>query len=138
MNMAKYKPIGPENLIDNIKFDAHGLIPAIIQDKGSGKVITLCYLNLEAIKKSLAEGKVYLFRRSQNRLMLKGETSGHIQIIREIFIDCEGKSLLIKVKQKTAGCHAGYFSCYFRKLAKSGKISISQKRVFEPDKVYKK
>src|SRR3989338_2727419 len=86
-------------------FNEQGLIPTVIQDAKSRQVLTLCYLNREALKKSLGTGEVYLFRRSQNRLMKKGETSGHIQLIRQIFVDCEGKSLLFVVEQRVAACH---------------------------------
>ncbi len=116
--------------IQQLKFNAEGLIPAVIQDQRSGEVLTLCYMNKEALQKTLEEGKVYLFRRSKNRLMLKGETSGHIQIVKEIFVDCEGNSLLLKVEQKVAGCHAGYFSCYYRRLNKDGTLVTIGKKIF--------
>lgn len=120
-----------------LRFNEQGLIPAIIQDAKSKQAITLCYVNRAALTKSLAEGKVYVFRRSQNRLMLKGETSGHVQLIKEVRVDCEGKSLLVLVRQRVAGCHAGYFSCYFRKLSRSGRVSPVGRKVFNPDKVYR-
>ena len=126
-----------EALLRVAQFNDQGLIPTIIQDATSRRVLTLCYLNRDALEKSLREGKVYLFRRSQNRLMLKGETSGHIQLIREVTVDCEGKSLLFLVKQHVAGCHQGYFSCYFRELKKDGRLGIRGHRVFDPAKVYK-
>ena len=92
--------------------------------------------NEAALKKSLATGTVYLFRRSQNRLMQKGETSGHIQHIREIAVDCEGKSLVLLVDQRVAACHAGYFSCYFRRLNRTGRLREVGHRIFDPKKVY--
>jgi phosphoribosyl-AMP cyclohydrolase len=119
-----------------IHFNEQGLIPAVIQDERSGRVLTLCYLNKEALKKSLEEWTVYVFRRSQNRVMLKGETSGHIQIIRRIEVDCEGKSLLFHVKQERAACHAGYFSCYHRRLASGETLEPSESPVFDPKQVY--
>ena len=122
--------------IQQLKFNAEGLIPAVIQDQKSGKVLTLCYMNKEALQKTLEEGKVYLFRRSKNRLMLKGETSGHIQIVKEIFVDCEGNSLLLKVEQKVAACHEGYFTCYYRRLNKDGTLVTVGKKIFNPEKVY--
>lgn len=125
-------------MIEKLKFDKRGLIPAVIQDDASGKVLTLCYMNQEALDKTMSEGKVYVFRRSKNALMLKGETSGHTQAVKSIFIDCEGNSLLVKVEQKVAACHAGYFTCYYKELKKDGSIKISEKKVFNPDKVYKK
>lgn len=127
----------PNALLDLLQFDAQGLIPAVIQAEGSRRVVTLCYLNREALQKTLREGKVYVFRRSQNRLMLKGETSGHIQLLRRVEVDCEGKSLILHVRQYVAGCHAGYFSCYYRELMPGGRLAIGEKRLFDPEQVYK-
>jgi len=124
-------------MIDKLKFDEKGLIPAIIQDSKTNKVLTLCYMNKEALKKTLEKGRVYVFRRSKNRLMLKGETSGCTQAVKEVFVDCENNSLLFKVDQKRAACHMGYFSCYFRRVAKDGNYEITEKRVFDPKDVYK-
>lgn len=123
-------------MLDKIKFDEKGLIPAIIQDAKSKKVLTLCYMNGEALNKTLDEGKIYVFRRSKGKLMLKGETSGHIQAVKEVYIDCEGNSLLFLVEQKVAACHAGYFTCYYRRLNKKGELEIAEKMVFNPVKVY--
>ena len=120
-----------------LQFNEQGLIPAVIQDVRSKRVLTLCYLTREALKKSLTEGKVYVFRRSQQRLMLKGETSGHIQIIRRVEVDCEGKSLLFQVQQTVAGCHTGYFSCYYRRLSKTGRLAVGERRIFDPRAVYR-
>jgi phosphoribosyl-AMP cyclohydrolase len=121
-----------------IRFNDQNLMPAVIQDAKSKQVLTLCYLNREALEKSWKEGKVYVFRRSLNRLMLKGETSGHIQLIKEVRVDCEGKSLVILVNQKVAACHAGYFTCYFRKVGKDGTLTTIGKQVFDPATVYRK
>ena len=125
-----------KQFIQQLKFDEKGLIPAIIQDYNTGKVLTLCYMNQEALQKTLEEGRVYLFRRSKNRLMLKGETSGHIQIVKELFVDCEENSLLFKVKQKVGACHAGYFTCYYRRVDKDGSFEVSEKKIVDPEKVY--
>ena len=124
-------------LFDTVQFNGQGLIPAVIQDAASKRVLTLCYLNREALERSLREGKVYVFRRSQNRLMLKGETSGHIQTIKRVEVDCEGKSLLLQVSQRVAACHAGYFSCYARRLTKTGKLAIGERKRFDPATVYR-
>lgn len=125
-----------DNFIATIKFNEQGLVPVIIQDAASKQVLTLCYLNREALEKTLAEGEVYVFRRSAGRLMKKGETSGHTQRVRAVSVDCEGKSLLIEVSQKVAACHAGYFTCYFRKRAADGSLKTVGKKVFDPAKVY--
>ena len=120
-----------------IKFNEKGLIPAIIQDNKTNKVLTLCYMNKDALDKTLKEGKIYVFRRSKNKLMLKGETSGNIQEVKEVFVDCADNSILFKVEQHVAACHKGYFTCYFRKIDKDGNESIKEKRVFDPKDVYK-
>ncbi len=136
-NVIRGKPVaGFKALAALLKFDQQGLMPTIIQDRKSRQVLTLCYLTREALQRSLREGLVYVFRRSQQRLMLKGETSGHVQLIREVAVDCEGKSLLLVVDQRVAGCHAGYFSCYYRRAGKGGAIVVKGRRVFNPAAVY--
>ncbi len=125
-----------EKIKSRLKFDAQGLIPAIIQDKKTQKVLTLCYMNEIALRATLEKGFIYLFRRSQNKLMMKGETSGHTQAVQEFRIDCEGKSLLFLIDQKVAGCHKGYFSCYFEKINSDGAQAITDPLVFNPEKVY--
>ncbi len=125
-------------LIDNVKFDDKGLIPAVIVNVADSRVLTLCFMNKDALEKTVETGKVHVFRRSQNRLMLKGETSGHTQSVEEIFLDCEGKSLVLKVRQNVAGCHAGYMSCYYRKYnTKTDSIEINEEKIFDPEKTYK-
>lgn len=121
-----------------LRFNDQGLIPTVIQDVKTQQVLTLCYLNREALKRSLAEGTVYVFRRSQRRVMLKGETSGHLQRIRQVLVDCEGHSLLLLVEQRVAACHAGYYTCYYRRLTKTGWWVTIGRRVFNPPSVYKK
>ena len=126
-----------EKLLSLLKFSDKGLIPAIIQDERSKEVLTLCYLNREALEKTLEEGFVYVFRRSKNMLMKKGETSGCVQAVKSLCIDCEGNSILLKVDQKLAGCHEGYFTCYFRQVDRDGNITTLGERLFDPKKVYK-
>ena len=129
---------GYELLAGLVQFNEQGLLPAIIQDVKSKQVLTLCYLNHEALEQSLREGLVYVYRRSQKRLMRKGETSGHVQRIKEVRVDCEGKSLVLLVEQRVAACHEGYFTCYFRQLSRSGSLETIGKRVFDPEQVYRR
>ena len=124
-------------ILENIKFNERGLVPAIIQDYKSKAVLTLCYMNRKALEKTLEEGKVYVYRRSKGQLMMKGATSGCIQTVKSLYIDCEGNSLLFEVEQKRGACHEGYFTCYFRKAAKDGNFKVVGKRIFDPCKVYK-
>lgn len=125
-----------QKIKSGLKFDSQGLIPAIIQDAKTQKVLTLCYMNEIALKATLENGFIYLFRRSQNKLMKKGETSGHTQAVREFRLDCEGKSLLFLIDQKVAGCHKGYFSCYFEQIGNDGARKATDPLVFDPGKVY--
>ncbi len=118
-----------------LRFPEDGLIPVVIQDEPSRQVLTLCYLTRQALTRSLATGLVHVFRRSQGRLMLKGERSGHTQAIRRVLIDCEGQSLVFVVRQRVAGCHAGHFSCYFRQWT-SGSLRVVSRKVFDPRAVY--
>ena len=127
-----------KKIIEKLNFGEKGLIPAVIQDDTTGRVLTLCYMNREALEKTLSEGKVYVFRRSKNSLMIKGGTSGHIQIVKKAYIDCAENSLLFKVEQKVAACHAGYFSCFYRSVSKDGEPVIVEEKIFDPKKAYGK
>jgi len=126
-----------EKLLAMLKFNEKGLIPAIIQDEKTKAVLTLCYMTKEALEKSLAEGKIYVFRRSKGRLMLKGETSGCVQHVKSLCIDCEGNSLLFMVDQERAACHVGFFTCYYRQVDKDGNVTELGTPVFDPKDVYK-
>ncbi|MDR4509363.1 MAG: phosphoribosyl-AMP cyclohydrolase [Candidatus Brocadiaceae bacterium] len=124
-------------LLEKLHFDEKGLIPSIIADVSDGKVLTLCYMNKDAVLKTIETGKVHVFRRSQNRLMIKGETSGHVQTVKKVHFDCEGNSILFAVEQKIAACHAGYKTCFYREYRpETDAIIIEEKRVFDPDNVY--
>lgn len=125
-------------LLEKIKWNADGHVPTIIANVEDNEPLTLCYLTKEALEKTLETGLVHVFRRSQGRLMLKGESSGHTQEVKDIRIDCEGKSLCLYIKQNVAGCHVGYFSCYFNKYdLESDSFSTVGELVFDPKDVYK-
>jgi len=124
-------------LEDVLNFGQDGLIPAVVYESDQEVPLVLCYMDREALQRTLETGLVHVFRRSQNRVMLKGETSNHTQEVKDILVDCEGNSLLIKVKQNVACCHAGYFTCYYRRLdPDSGDLVVVEKRVFDPEAVY--
>ena len=125
-----------EKIKSQVKFDANGLVPAIIQDSKTKQVLVLCYMNDIALRATLEKRFIHLYRRSQQKLMKKGETSGHTQAVKEFRVDCEGKSLLFVVDQLVAGCHKGYFSCYFEKIGDDAGRQITEPRIFDPEKVY--
>ncbi len=113
-----------------------GLIPVVVVEVG-GEVLTLCYMNGEALRKTRETGQVYVFRRSKGRVMLKGETSGHSQEVKEIRVDCEGKSLMVVVEQRVGACHLGYRSCYHRRYRPgSDTLEVCGQKVFDPEQVY--
>ena len=119
------------------KFDHNGLMPAIIQDRKSGEVLMLAYVNRHAIKKMMAIGKTCFYSRSRKTYWVKGETSGHIQRIKKITTDCDRDTLLIEVEQVGGACHLGYQSCFVHLLDRKGNIKrITQKKVFNPNTVY--
>ena len=125
------------DIFSEIKFNQSGLIPAIIQDSETNQVLMQAYMNKESIRFSLETGLVHFYSRSRKKIWRKGEKSGNIQEIKEIFLDCDGDSLLIKVRQKVAACHLGYKSCFFRKLDE-GKWEICAPKIFDPEKAYGK
>lgn len=104
------------NILEMVKYNADGLIPAVTQDIRTDEVLMLAYMNEESLRKTIETGKVHYYSRSRRKLWLKGETSGHFQQVRSISVDCDGDTLLLKVEQKGAACHTGHRSCFFTRL----------------------
>jgi len=114
-----------------------GLVPVIVQDVDTGEVLMLAYMNRDAWLKTRETGKATYWSRSRNELWVKGETSGHIQIVEEILVDCDSDTVLLKVRQAGgAACHTGYRSCFFRRVV-NGKTEVIGERIFKPEDVYK-
>ena len=122
-----------------IDFDkSGGLVPAIAQDADSGVVLMLAWMNREAYEETLRTRRAVYFSRSRNRLWRKGEESGHHQEVREILVDCDADTILLKVRQLGgAACHEGYQSCFFRRVEGDG-VQVIAEKVFDPKEVYKK
>ncbi|MDI6735818.1 MAG: phosphoribosyl-AMP cyclohydrolase [bacterium] len=101
-----------------LKFDAMGLIPAVIQDEATKDVLMVAYMNKESLQKTLETGKTHFWSRSRQSLWLKGETSGHFQLAKEIWYDCDEDTLLVKIEQiGDVACHTGERSCFYRKIS---------------------
>ena len=127
------------DLIKSLKLDEKGLIPAVIQDARDGAVLMVAYMNPESLRRTLKLKKSVFWSRSRKEFWLKGESSGNIQKVKEIRIDCDGDCLLIKVEQiGKAACHTGYRSCFYRKVGKGGHLHVTGHPVFDPKKVYAK
>ena len=116
-----------------------GLLPAIVQDHDSGKVLMLAYINKISWEKTLETGEAHYWSRSRRELWHKGGTSGHVQKIKEIYSDCDQDAVLFKVEQVGgAACHTGYESCFHQQVDETGEATIVGEKVFDPRKVYKK
>ena len=124
-------------ILNQLKTDQDGLIPAIIQDDENKEVLMVGYMNREAVRKTLESGRVCFWSRSRQEYWIKGETSGHTQTVRTVAFDCDADALLIKVEQKGGACHVGYRSCFFREVSPDGNSTrIVGEKVFDPDAVY--
>jgi phosphoribosyl-AMP cyclohydrolase len=120
--------------LDYSKLD--GLLPAVIQDARSGRVLMVGFMNEEAFRRTVATGYATFYSRSRNKLWMKGESSGHRLVVKDISTDCDNDTVLIKVEAQGPGvCHEGYESCFFRKLD-DGRWVVSEDRAYDPDDVY--
>ena len=122
--------------IAEIKFDSDGLVPAIIEDAKTREVLMMAWMNREAVQKTLSTKKAHFYSRSRKKLWLKGESSGHIQRVKRIALDCDGDTLLVSVHQTGGACHTGYRSCFYRRLSAAKRWKAAGGRLFDPDKVY--
>jgi phosphoribosyl-AMP cyclohydrolase len=127
------------NFFDKLKFNADGLIPAIIQDQPTGRVLMMAWMNRSSLQKTVETGKTHFWSRSRQKFWMKGETSGHTQSVKDIAFDCDGDTLLIQVEQIGAACHEGYRSCFFRSVGSGGSSEqVTEPRLQSPDQIYGK
>jgi phosphoribosyl-AMP cyclohydrolase len=125
--------------LDALKFDANGLVPIIVQDHENNQVLMMAYMNRQALEKTLETGNVHTYSRSRGRLALKGETSGHFQLVKQVLTDCDRDVVLFKVEQIVAACHEGYRSCFFRQYQPgAAEWKTIADKAFDPDAVYQK
>lgn len=127
-----------KSFLETVKFDSKGLVPAIVQDHETGKVLMMAWMNLESLQMTIEKKKACYWSRSRNKLWLKGESSGNMQEVHDILIDCDGDTLLLKVSQKGGACHVGYHSCFYRKTADGESMEICDTLMFDPEEVYGK
>ena len=114
--MPEGKNVATKELIDSVKFDDKGLVPAICQDAVTGEILMMAWMNRESLAKTLKEGKACYWSRSRQKLWLKGESSGHVQRVIDLRIDCDADCVLIRVEQEGPACHTGYRSCFYRRV----------------------
>lgn len=129
------------SLMDGIKWNPSGLVPVVVQDASGGEVLMVAWANAEALGLTLKTGLAHFYSRSRKKLWKKGETSGHVLRVRELRLDCDGDTVLLKVDPAGPACHEGYRSCFFRRLdppSEEGEVKMVEERLFDPKDVYKK
>lgn len=124
--------------VDSLKFDAQGLIPAIIQDHKDGQVLMVAWMNKDSLLDTLKTKKTHFWSRSRKKYWMKGEESGNVQKVQDVFFDCDNDVLLFKVEQVgNAACHTGHRSCFYMQATEEG-LKDTGEKVFDPATVYKK
>lgn len=127
------------SFVDKLKFNADGLVPAIIQDAGNGRVLMMAWMNKDSVEKTLETGKTWFWSRSRQKYWMKGESSGHTQTVKDIAFDCDGDTLLIQVEQAGAACHEGYRSCFFRSASEDVEgFQVTEPRLKTTEEIYGK
>ena len=122
---------------DDLKYDANGLVCGVFQDYQTGEVLTVAWLNKEAVQRMWDEKRGCVFRRSKGRVMMKGEYSGNYQIVHDIYADCDRDALIIKIEQiGGAACHNGYRSCFYERVNADGGLDTQGEPLFDPQEVY--
>ena len=116
------------SFLDQLKFNADGLIPAIIQDQATGRVLMMAWMNRASLEKTIETGRTWFWSRSRGKFWMKGESSGHVQVVKDIAFDCDGDTVLLQVDQTGAACHEGYRSCFFRSVG----TGVAEAKVTEP------
>lgn len=125
------------NFLDQLKFNADGLIPAIIQQQSTGRVLMMAWMNRASLEKTIETGKTWFWSRSRQKFWMKGESSGHVQVVKDLSFDCDGDTVLIQVEQTGAACHEGYQSCFFRSLDGEG-WKVTEAQLETPEQIYGK
>lgn len=125
------------SFINNLKFNDDGLIPAIIQEEGTGRVLMMAWMNADSIRDTIETGKTHFWSRSRQKYWMKGESSGNTQQVKDVAYDCDGDTLLIQVEQIGAACHEGYKSCFFRSVKEDSGV-VTEERLVDPEELYGK
>jgi phosphoribosyl-AMP cyclohydrolase len=123
---------------ESLKWNSEGLIPAIVQDAENGDVLMMAWMDEAALRNTLATGQTHFFSRSRRSHWHKGATSGHVQHVESIWLDCDGDVILVKARQVGGACHEGYRSCFFRRAGNDGRLEFAAEPVFDASAVYRR
>lgn len=126
--MARRYPVTMEDILNGLKFDANGLIPAIVQDHENGQVLMMAWMNREAVQRTIETQRATFWSRSRQSFWIKGETSGHVQHVKRVSVDCDQDTLLLQVEQVGAACHENFPSCFYRDVSEDG-LTVNAERV---------
>ena len=118
-----------DEFVDSLKYDSNGLITAVVQDSSNNEVLMVAYMNREAVRRTLTSGRTCFWSRSRQQYWVKGETSGHTQDVRAVYVDCDKDCLLVKVSQTGAACHEYYRTCFFRQVTEDGTETVVGERL---------
>jgi phosphoribosyl-AMP cyclohydrolase len=121
-----------------LKFDANGLITAIAVDAHNGEVLMVAFMNDAALQKTLQTGMATYWSRSRQKFWVKGEESGHVQLVKQVLIDCDQDAVILKVEQRGAACHNGFRTCFYRTVTTDGNLELVQKPIVDPAAIYTK
>jgi len=124
------------SFLNHLKWTSDGLIPAIVQDSENGEVLMMAWMDRAAILATIETGQTHFYSRSRKASWHKGGSSGHVQDIEEIRVDCDGDVLLLRVRQVGGACHDGYRSCFFRRIDENGGLEVIATQVFDPKAIY--
>jgi phosphoribosyl-AMP cyclohydrolase len=120
-----------DGFLDSLKYDTNGLVTAVVQDNTNGHVLMVGHMNREAVRRTLTSGRTCFWSRSRQKYWVKGETSGHFQAVKSVYVDCDKDCLLVKVDQTGAACHENYRSCFFRQVDSEGNEEVITERLAE-------
>jgi phosphoribosyl-AMP cyclohydrolase len=121
-----------DSFLDSLKYDQNGLVAAVIQDYENDQVLMVGWMNREAVRRTLTSGRTCFWSRSRQQYWVKGETSGNIQEVKAVYVDCDKDALVIKVNQKGAACHEGYRSCFYRQVDSAGNEIVVREKLSDP------
>jgi len=124
------------SFLDQIRWTADGLVPAIVQDAQTGEVLMMAWMDEPAVRRTMETGQTHFYSRSRKLAWHKGGTSGHIQHVESMRVDCDADVLLLGVRQVGGACHEGYRSCFFRRVDEAGRLEVIAEPVFQPGAIY--
>ncbi len=120
-----------DSFLDSLKYDRDGLVAAIVQDHENDQVLMVAYMNREAVQRTLTSGRTCFWSRSRQKFWVKGESSGNVQAVKGVYVDCDKDALLVKVEQKGAACHEGYRTCFFREVDSAANETVVEEKLME-------